>query len=129
MDQLKNKQTNILVVEDNLFDTLVVKVLLQKDFNIYTAKTSDGALKALEEQKIDIILMDINLGDNNMDGTALMKLIRENEKNQHIKIFALTAYQETGNFYIKQGFDEFYIKPIIKEELYEFINKNMIKHI
>lgn len=129
MHQLKNKATSILVVDDNALDALVVKVLLQNHFNIYTVKNGDDALKALEEQKIDIILMDINLGDKNMDGIAVMKLIKNNNKHQHIKVFAVTAYAENGNFYMEQGFDALYIKPVIKEEIFEFINKNMLNKI
>lgn len=125
MSELKNKATSILVVEDNPFDKLIVKVLLQNNFNIYAVKNGYEALTALEEQKIDIVLMDINLGDENMNGTAVMKLIKKNKKHQHIKVFAVTAYAENENFYIEQGFDALYIKPVIKEEIFEFINKNM----
>ena len=127
MNQLKNKATSILVVEDNPLDSLVTKVLLQNHFNIYTVKNGNDALKLLEEQKIDIVLMDIRLNDENLDGVAIMKLIRQNEKHQHIKIFAVTAYLEGTNYYIEQGFDDVYIKPVIKEEIFEFINKNMPK--
>lgn len=126
MNQLKTKATSILVVEDNPFDKLVVKVLLQNHFNIYIAINGQNALNILEEQKIDIVLMDINLGDENMDGTAVMKLIKNNKKHQHIKVFAVTAYAENENFYIEQGFDALYIKPVIKEEIFEFIKKNML---
>lgn len=129
MSQLKNKATSILVVEDNPFDKLVVKVLLQNNFNIYTVKNGYEALRALEEQKIDIVLMDINLGDETMDGTAVMKLIKNNKKYQHIKVFAVTAYAENENFYMEQGFDALYIKPVIKEEIFDFINKNMLNKI
>lgn len=126
MSQLKSKATSILVVEDNPFDKLVVKVLLQNHFNITTAKNGHEALMALEEQKIDIVLMDINLGDENMDGTAVMKLIKNNKKHQHIKVFAVTAYPEIENFYMEEGFDALYIKPVIKEEIFAFIKKNML---
>lgn len=128
MNQLKTKATSILVVEDNPFDKLVVKVLLQNHFNIYIAINGQNALNILEEQKIDIVLMDINLGDENMDGTAVMKLIKNNKKHQHIKVFAVTAYAENENFYIEQGFDALYVKPVIKEEIFEFISKNVFNN-
>lgn len=126
MLQLKNKSASILAVEDNPLDTLVVKVLLQNHFNIYTVKNGYDALKLLEEQKIDIILMDINLKDENMDGITVMKLIKKIEKYQFIKIFAVTAYPENTINFIEQGFDGLYVKPVLKEEIFEFINKNMI---
>lgn len=125
MRQLKNKSISILVVEDNPLDTLVVKVLLQNHFKIYAVKNGYDALKILEEKKIDIILMDINLKDENMDGTTVMKLIRKIEKHRHIKIFAVTAYAENITDFIEQGFDGLYVKPVLKEEIFEFINNNV----
>lgn len=124
MYNLKNKAISILVVEDNPLDTLIVKTLLQNHFNLETVTNGYDALKIIEEIKFDIILMDINLGNENMDGTAVMKLIKGNEKHQAIKIFAVTAYAEDVNFFIEQGFDELYVKPVIKEEMFEFINRN-----
>lgn len=129
---LKNKPISILVVEDNPLDTLIVKTLLQPYFNLETVTDGCDALNIIEEIKFDIILMDINLGDDSEDGISLMKKIRKNIKHNHIKIFAVTAYFEDADSFINDGFDGVYVKPVIKEEIFEFINKhslnNMITH-
>lgn len=126
MYDLKNKPTSILVVEDNPFDTLVVKTLLQNHFNIITVANGYDALNQLKETKFDIILMDINLGDETMDGIKTLSIIRENKKYDSVKIFAVTAYAQDRDFFIKKGFDELLIKPVIKEEMFEFINANQM---
>jgi CheY-like chemotaxis protein len=125
MYNLKNKPVSILIVEDNHLDTLIVKTLLQNHFNLETVTTGEEALNIIEEIKFDIILMDIKLGNQSMDGTTLMKVIKSNDKYQHIKIFAVTAYAENETQFITEGFDGLYVKPVIKEEIFEFLNKNM----
>ncbi|MBI3521150.1 MAG: response regulator [Bacteroidetes bacterium] len=124
----KTKSISILVVEDNPLDKLIVQTLLQQHFHLETVSNGYEALEIIEKIKFDIILMDIHLGDENMTGFDVMKLIKKDPKHQDIKIFAVTAYAENPELYIEQGFDELYIKPVIKEEMFEFLNKNTISH-
>ena len=126
MYKFKNKQVSILVVEDNLLDALIVKTLLQAHFNIEHVVNGIDALNIIDEINFDIILMDINLGDDDLDGFKLMTLIKDNPKHQHIKIVALTAYSENTELFMNHGFDELFVKPVIKEEIFEFINKTMM---
>ena len=126
MYKFKNKQLSILVVEDNSLDALIVKTLLQAHFNIEIVSNGIDALNIIEEINFDLILMDINLGDEYLDGFKVMTLIKDNSKFQHIKIVAVTAYSENTELFINHGFDELFVKPVIKEEIFEFISKTMI---
>lgn len=118
---------NILVVEDDQIDILVVKALLEKHFNLHIVQNGPDALAAMEDTAFDIVLADINLGDENMDGIKLMKTIRENEKHVNTKVFAVTAYYENRAFFIDQGFDELLTKPVIKEEILDILNASINK--
>ncbi len=120
----KSKSISILVVEDNPLDKLIVQTLLQQHFTLEVVSNGHDALEIIEKIKFDIILMDINLGDDNMNGFDVMRIIRKNPTHKDIKIFAVTAYAESPEHFIEQGFDELYVKPVIKEEMFEFINKN-----
>ena len=114
---------NILIVEDNEWDRLVAETLLKKEFNVSCATNPTDALKAVEENPYDIILMDLNLGTHVMDGVELMQKIKRNPRFDHIKIFAVTAYSENKDHLVELGFDELYIKPVIKEEMKDAIMK------
>ena len=129
MYSLKNKAISILIVEDNPLDTLIVKTLLQPYFNIETVSDGYDALAIIEEIKFDIMLTDINLGEDTIDGVSLMKKIRKNEKHKNMKIIAVTAYSENTSLYYAEGFDEVYIKPVIKEDIFEYINKHSPKDL
>lgn len=119
------KVGNILVVEDNHIDVLVVRALLDKYFNLYIVHNGHDALKAMEENKFDIVLTDINLKDETMDGIALLKKIRELKEYDQTKVFAVTAYYENRHFFLEQGFDELLTKPVIKDEILDILNHNI----
>jgi CheY-like chemotaxis protein len=119
----KNKLISILIVDDNQLDRLIVQTLLQPHFNIETVSNGYDALSIIEEIKFDVILMDINLGDINMSGTNVLKLIRENPKHNQIKIFAVTAFPDEETSYTALGFEELFIKPVLKEEIFIHIKK------
>jgi CheY-like chemotaxis protein len=116
---------NVLVVEDDHIDTLVVKALLDKHFNLQIVQNGHQAIQIMKEHNFDIVLADINLGDEAMDGIKLMKTIRENKLHDSIKVFAVTSYYENRNFFIEQGFDELLTKPVIKEEILEILNASI----
>jgi CheY-like chemotaxis protein len=121
------KAGNILVVEDNQIDVLVVKALLDKHFHIHIATSGQEALEALEKMHFDIVLADINLGDDHMDGVQLMKMIRENPKYSQTKVFAVTAYYENRDLFIQHGFEELLTKPVIKEEILDILSASIKK--
>ncbi len=121
MKTTNNKNTNILVVDDDPIAIFLAEELLEGKFNTVGVTNGYDAIKALEENYFDIVLMDINLGDDRMDGLKTMRLIKQNTKFKRTKIIALTAHARIREFYIKQGFDELHVKPI-NEELFEKIN-------
>ena len=122
MIQASSNKPSILIVEDNHLDILVLKVLLEKYFNLYIVTNGTDALHAAEEFVFDVILTDINLGDPNMDGVAVMKKIRENQKTRDIKIYAVTGYADNIDYLIEQGFNDVLTKPVIKDEIFDILN-------
>lgn len=119
------KVGNIMVVEDNQIDIMVVKALLDKYFNLHIVTNGHDAIEAMEKMDFDIVLADINLKDETLDGVGLMKKIRENKKHDQTKVFAMTAYYENRSYFLEQGFDELLTKPVIKEEILEILNQSL----
>lgn len=120
------KSGTILVVEDNHIDVMVVRALLDKYFNLHIYSNGHDAIEAMETTKFDIVLADINLSDESMDGVSLMKKIRANKKHDQVKIFAVTAYYENRHYFLEQGFDELLTKPVIKEEILDILNQSLL---
>lgn len=110
----------IFVAEDNEDNFLVVKSNLRKieaPFELIWAKDGQYAIEMLEnEESIDIFLLDIEMP--RMDGVALAKWIREQERFKQKPIIAITAsvFAEMKKMYLLKGFDNILEKPFSRKE-------------
>lgn len=105
---------NILVVDD---DPKLIKVisdfLIMENYNVYSAGDGKTALSSLNK-KIDLIILDINLPDEN--GIELCKKIR-NHLNTPI-IFLSARIEERDKIQgLRAGGDDYIIKPFSLGEL------------
>jgi DNA-binding LytR/AlgR family response regulator len=81
----------ILVVEDDFLNRrLTKKVLQENSYQVLEAKNADEALKILSKELVDLAILDINLGDGEMDGISLGNLIQNKQK---VPFIYLTAYE------------------------------------
>lgn len=86
----------ILIVDDNLTNLKLVKVLLESSgYKVRTAVNADGVVQTLKEFKPDLILMDIQLPG--MDGLTLTRQLKADPKTAAIPVVALTAYAMKGD--------------------------------
>ena len=110
-------QFNILYLEDDE-DLLRHTTDILEDFvhKIYPVKTSKEALEILLNKKVDVIISDILLKDEN--GIEFLKYI-QNEKNIYIPTILTTAHTDTQYLLdaIKLKVENYIIKPIKVKEL------------
>ncbi len=123
-DKERLARTNILIVEDNVTNQMVVKILLEPlAGQLYFASTGREAIEALETQPIDVVLMDIHMPV--MDGIEATIAIRSSDTPyQNIGIIALTAdpeYQQT-RICRNIGMNDALAKPVNHELLLEAIH-------
>ena len=121
VDLTSSEVYKILVVEDNLINQLVTKKIIEK--NNYSCKVVDdgfAALKALENDTFDLILMDINMPL--MNGFETTKRIRL--QGIETPIVALTAFDkdEITDEAISSGMNDIIIKPFEPVKLFKIIN-------
>lgn len=119
----KTNLPNILIVEDDPINILISETHLKEHFNCQSVTNGHTALEAIEKQKFDVILMDINLNNPAMDGIKTMRMIKYNRKHSHTKIIAITASSDAREWFLKQGFDGHYMKPITGKGILEEISK------
>lgn len=119
------KKTRLLCVEDDSINAFIMEKLLAKDYDLVCVKDFESCLNELENGDYDVILMDINLGRGQMDGTDLLKTIRENERISNIPVFAITSYALPGDRekFLEMGFNHYFSKPIDRNELIGIIQK------
>jgi predicted ATPase/signal transduction histidine kinase/CheY-like chemotaxis protein len=105
----------ILVVEDNQINQIVAVGLLAKDGHACAvAENGEAALRMLESEPFDVVLMDVQMPV--MDGHDAAREIRRREQDtgRHIPIIAITASATTEIVAAcaASGMDHFLSKPL-----------------
>jgi CheY-like chemotaxis protein len=105
----------ILYVEDNEMNRdMLTRRLQRQGFEIFTAVNGPQGVAMAEEVMPDLILMDINLGDDKMDGWDATVLIKGRASTATIPIMPLTAHALTSDREksVELGCCDFDTKPI-----------------
>ncbi len=111
---------NILYVEDNKINAMVMEKMLSRNkAKVIIAENGLKALKVVKNTTPDLILVDINLGLNQMDGCELLQRFRQIDIIKNLPIFAVTAYAMPGDKqrFINTGFDDYFSKPVNFDKL------------
>jgi len=121
-----SREYRILLAEDNKMNQIVAKKILEKEgFIIDVVETGRQAVRAIELNEYDLVLMDIQMPE--MDGYEATSLIREMElaDGDRLPIIALTAsaMAEDREMSFNAGADDFITKPIDRAELIHAIQQ------
>lgn len=126
--QKSSTSQTILLVEDNLINQRLTKLILEKaGFKVLTASNGQEAVDIYKTtDTIDLILMDIQMPI--LDGLSATQIMRYHEAENKLKktpIIALTAHAMQGDKEkcIDAGCDEYLSKPIMAEVLLKTIKK------
>jgi len=112
------------LAEDNAVNqVLAVRLLEKRGHSVTVAGDGRQALAALEKQRFDVVLMDVQMPE--MDGFEATAAIRAKERvtSERIPIVALTAHAMKGDRErcVEAGMDAYINKPIQAKELCETI--------
>jgi DNA-binding LytR/AlgR family response regulator len=87
-------QKTILLVEDDFLNRrLSKKVLKENGYEVLEAKNANEAIATLKKEKINLAILDINLGEDERDGISIGKEIHE---KYHVPFIYLTAYENSA---------------------------------
>jgi CheY-like chemotaxis protein len=104
---------------------LVLRLLEKRGHRIVVAGDGRQALEALNNEKFDLVFMDVQMP--NMGGVEATAAIRKREEGSggHIPIIALTAHALNGDRekYLASGMDDYLAKPIRSGELDEILGR------
>ena len=103
----------ILVVDDNKFNCAVVKQTLATLYEVVVTRSGNEALDSLKKEKVDLILMDIEMPQ--MDGHRLTKLCKSDDtiKKIPLVIFSSLVNEEMKRKGEQLGADAQLTKPEI----------------
>ncbi len=125
--EMRRGAVKILLVEDNFFNQQVALGLLKK-LGLKAEVAADGAeaLKFLETESYDLVLMDVQMPV--MDGIEATRQIRDPQstaRNHQIPIIAMTANAIKGDRekFLEAGMDDYLAKPITPEDFARTLDK------
>jgi two-component system KDP operon response regulator KdpE len=105
----------VLAVDDEAGILRLMKLELSgQGFRVITAGNGDEALRLVEEQRPDVILLDIIMPD--MTGLEVMRRIREQMNIPVIMVTAKDSDQDKVRG-LEMGADDYIVKPFSPEEL------------
>jgi signal transduction histidine kinase/CheY-like chemotaxis protein len=116
----KGEPLRILYAEDNHINIMLGSALFRKMGHTVTiAENGRECLAALELEKFDLVVMDIQMPVMNGEEALAELRRREQETTGHLPVIALTAYSMRGDreHFLEQGFDGYISKPLIITDL------------
>lgn len=110
--------SHILVVEDerDLLRVLTYN-LKQAGFDAVGAGDGETAMRAVREERFDLVLLDLMLPD--MPGTEVCRRLKQNKETAHIPVVMVTAKGEEIDRIVgfELGADDYVVKPFSVREL------------
>ncbi|MBF0342628.1 MAG: response regulator [Nitrospirae bacterium] len=108
----------ILCVDDEPLNLKLLKtLLLWRNYEAIAVEDGYKALDALEEHKIDVVLLDVMMPG--IDGFEVCKRIKEDERYKNIPVVMITALTDSDSRIrgIEAGAEDFISKPFDKAEV------------
>ncbi len=103
----------IAVVDDNSDNRLIIRTILEDQYEIMEFSNGLDAIEGFRKNRPDVVILDISLPE--MDGTEILRRIREDAALQDLPVIALTAHAMVGDRekYLSAGFNDYVAKPIL----------------
>lgn len=124
----KNRYYKVMVVDDSTpMRNKIKQILLSQQFKVFAAAHGEEAMSYLADNPdIKLVLTDYNMPV--MDGFELMGHIREKYSKNDLSVIAITGDgkdADTGAKFLKNGANDFIVKPFSKEELVCRVNNSI----
>ena len=117
----------VLVVEDDMFNRMLIKSLLVKVKNIKVVEAKDGleALSILDNSEIDICLLDLHMPT--LDGFDTLNIIRNGTTFEDVPVIVITSDEVEKKKSFALGANDFMAKPFDLESLKSKIYQQLIQ--
>ncbi len=119
------KTLNILVVDNDPITKLIItEFLMEKEFNVYTATSVFEGSEVLQETFIDLVITELEMPEVN--GVEFLFWINKYSPRTQVIITTSSESPEIKSFVKQHGAIKFFVKPLVLEELYQFIKSTMV---
>jgi len=118
-NMVRPRTLRVLVVDDNDDLRMLTKDALQREhYNVIEAGGGAEALRLIEEQSPDLVMLDLVMPDP--DGLAVLRMLRAKPETAQLPVILLTGLDDANS--IKEGFEagatDYLAKPFSRPQLY-----------
>ncbi|WP_211100502.1 HAMP domain-containing protein [Azospirillum sp. TSH100] len=120
-ERLRPGEPVVLIVEDdNTFASILLDLAREKGFRTILSSGGAAALPLARKYRPDAVLLDIGLPD--MDGWALLDLLKRDPQTRHIPVHVISAKDERRRGLAMGAFD-YSEKPVEREAIFDALNR------
>jgi PAS domain S-box-containing protein len=126
--ELSTKPATILYVEDNLANFKVIEVVLtyRPQVKLLAAMQGSIGLELAIQHVPDLVLLDLNLPD--VEGTEVLKQLRDNPRTCHIPVIVVSADATAGQVarLLESGAHAYLTKPLDVPHFLQILDETLI---
>ncbi len=121
MEEIFKKR--ILAVDDDVIVLTRISTILRNDYDLVTVNSGMRALRYLEQEQPDLILLDIRMAQQ--DGIETLRKIRNMEECKDIPVIMLTGVENKDIVVesAKLGICDYLLKPFSTTELLKRVRR------
>lgn len=107
----------ILTVDDDSVMNVHVMSSLKAHYRVITLNSGKAALKFLSENKVDLVILDINMPE--VSGFEVYEKMQQNKETKDVPVIFLTGVEKEDivSQIIKSGANDYILKPIAPAEI------------
>lgn len=105
----------ILICDDDVTLRLLVRVVLDDDYEFCEASNATEALELARSLQPDLVIVDVMLAGRN--GLDLLEELRRDPQLRDVPMIVLTASPEREDAALAAGADRFFMKPFEPDQL------------
>ena len=116
----------ILVVDDHLDIRKLMRITLDKEYQVIEAENGDSALEIIRRERPAMVLLDIMM-PGKLDGLAVLEAVKADSELKDTCVVMLTARGQVKDYEagMLRGADGYFIKPFSPLQLLGFIRKRL----
>lgn len=114
-------RADIIVIDDEAGPRAALRIVLKQDHDVRTADSGPAGLAMVEEQKPDLVFLDLNMPG--MDGTEVLQEIKSRHPDIQVAIITAYAAVESARLAVRFGAIDYLIKPYAVSDVLQIVDK------
>jgi len=111
-DEKQTPAGRILVIDDDVASRQLLRIILQQDYQVTTVGDGQTALKCIQTQPFDLVLLDITMPG--MTGFEVLKALRQDSTTADLPVILMSVTDDPTTVVkgLEAGANDYVVKPV-----------------